>query len=173
MSFPIVEAFSGEFYIDPEDARTAIISRRMFNLMHLQSAINVDFTGHRRAPSAGVQAGAGAANGVPAHEWPSTRCGAHRARISRHLALKVTASTPLNMPLKRKADSASATDSRCRSIPTGPKASSTSEFRSTAKKDRTNKIEIEPEFRIKSNFSAEKIVRLIVCRTPLIRSSFI
>jgi hypothetical protein len=39
----IIEAFSDEFYVDPEDARAAVVSQRMFNLMHLQSAIKVDF----------------------------------------------------------------------------------------------------------------------------------
>jgi len=39
----ITAAFADEFYVDPDDARTAIISQRMFNLMHLQSGIKVDF----------------------------------------------------------------------------------------------------------------------------------
>jgi hypothetical protein len=39
----IIEAFSDEFYVDPDDARTAVNSRRMFNLMHLRSGIKVDF----------------------------------------------------------------------------------------------------------------------------------
>jgi hypothetical protein len=39
----IMKAFSDEFYVDPEDARTALVSQRMFNLIHLQSGIKVDF----------------------------------------------------------------------------------------------------------------------------------
>jgi hypothetical protein len=39
----IVNAFSKEFYVDIDDARAAVISRRMFNLIHLESGIKVDF----------------------------------------------------------------------------------------------------------------------------------
>jgi hypothetical protein len=38
----LVNAFSADFYIDEDDARTAVRSQRMFNLMHLASGIKVD-----------------------------------------------------------------------------------------------------------------------------------
>lgn len=38
----LVKAFSPDFYIDEDDARTAIRSQRMFNLMHLATGIKVD-----------------------------------------------------------------------------------------------------------------------------------
>jgi hypothetical protein len=38
----LVSAFSTDFYIDENVARSAIKSQRMFNLMHLDSAIKVD-----------------------------------------------------------------------------------------------------------------------------------
>jgi len=38
----LVSAFSTDFYIDEDEARSAIKSQRMFNLMHLDSAIKVD-----------------------------------------------------------------------------------------------------------------------------------
>lgn len=38
----LVEAFSADFYIDEDAARSAVRSQRMFNLMHLGSAIKVD-----------------------------------------------------------------------------------------------------------------------------------
>src|SRR5258708_3876298 len=38
----LVSAFSTYFYIDEDAARSAIKSQRMFNLMHLDSAIKVD-----------------------------------------------------------------------------------------------------------------------------------
>jgi hypothetical protein len=38
----LVSAFSTDFYIDEDAARSAIKSRGMFNLMHLDSAIKVD-----------------------------------------------------------------------------------------------------------------------------------
>ena len=38
----LVSAFSTDFYIDEDAARSAIKSQRMFNLMHLESAIKVD-----------------------------------------------------------------------------------------------------------------------------------
>jgi hypothetical protein len=38
----LVRAFSTDFYIDEDAARSAIKSQRMFNLMHLDSAIKVD-----------------------------------------------------------------------------------------------------------------------------------
>jgi hypothetical protein len=38
----LVSAFSTDFYIDEGAARSAIKSQRMFNLMHLDSAIKVD-----------------------------------------------------------------------------------------------------------------------------------
>ena len=38
----LMQAFSADFYIDEEDARSAIKSQRMFNLMHLGSGIKVD-----------------------------------------------------------------------------------------------------------------------------------
>jgi hypothetical protein len=40
---PLVTAFSPDFYIDAETARTAIRSERLFNLMHLDSGVKVDF----------------------------------------------------------------------------------------------------------------------------------
>jgi hypothetical protein len=36
-------AFHADFYLDPDDARKAVAAQRMFNLMHLQSGIKVDF----------------------------------------------------------------------------------------------------------------------------------
>jgi hypothetical protein len=39
----LVEAFTADFYIDAEAARAAAISERMFNLMHLESGVKVDF----------------------------------------------------------------------------------------------------------------------------------
>jgi hypothetical protein len=39
----LVAAFSPDFYIDEDDARIAIKSQRMFNLMHFASGIKVDF----------------------------------------------------------------------------------------------------------------------------------
>jgi hypothetical protein len=38
-----VAAFGSDFYIDADAARTAIVSERMFNLMHLESGVKVDF----------------------------------------------------------------------------------------------------------------------------------
>jgi hypothetical protein len=38
----VVKAFSADFYIDADNARTAIMSQRLFNLMHLASGIKVD-----------------------------------------------------------------------------------------------------------------------------------
>ena len=40
---PVIKAFSDDFYVDPDDAHTAVQFRRMFNLMHLQSGIKIDF----------------------------------------------------------------------------------------------------------------------------------
>ena len=40
---PLVAAFASDFYIDADAARNAILSERMFNLMHLESAVKVDF----------------------------------------------------------------------------------------------------------------------------------
>ncbi|MEP6885331.1 MAG: nucleotidyl transferase AbiEii/AbiGii toxin family protein [Gammaproteobacteria bacterium] len=39
----LAEVFLEDFYLDAEDAATAVAARRMFNLMHLQSGIKVDF----------------------------------------------------------------------------------------------------------------------------------
>jgi hypothetical protein len=39
----IVHGLSKDFYVDLDDARSAVISQRMFNLMHLESGIKVDF----------------------------------------------------------------------------------------------------------------------------------
>ncbi len=38
----IVQVFSPDFYIDADDVRSAVASRRLFNLMHLASGIKVD-----------------------------------------------------------------------------------------------------------------------------------
>lgn len=38
----LLAAFSRDFYIDADDVRLAIVSTRMFNLMHLESGIKVD-----------------------------------------------------------------------------------------------------------------------------------
>ncbi len=38
----VVAAFSKDFYIDPDDVRSAIASRRLFNLLHYASGIKVD-----------------------------------------------------------------------------------------------------------------------------------
>lgn len=35
--------FRTDFYLDPEDARAAVVAQRMFNLMHLETGIKVDF----------------------------------------------------------------------------------------------------------------------------------
>jgi len=37
----LVAAFESDFYIDADSARTAILSERMFNLMHLESGVKV------------------------------------------------------------------------------------------------------------------------------------
>jgi hypothetical protein len=39
----LVAAFESDFYIDSDAARTAILLERMFNLMHLESGVKVDF----------------------------------------------------------------------------------------------------------------------------------
>ena len=39
----IVATFAPDFYIDADDARTAVKSRRLFNLLHLASGVKVDF----------------------------------------------------------------------------------------------------------------------------------
>jgi len=38
----LVAAFASDFYIDVDAARAAILSERMFNLMHLESGVKVD-----------------------------------------------------------------------------------------------------------------------------------
>jgi hypothetical protein len=38
----LVAAFASDFYIDADAARTAVLSERMFNLMHLESGVKVD-----------------------------------------------------------------------------------------------------------------------------------
>ena len=38
----LVKAFSSDFYIDEDAARSAVRSRRIFNLMHLTSGVKVD-----------------------------------------------------------------------------------------------------------------------------------
>jgi len=38
----VVDLFVRDFYIDPDDVRSAIASRRMFNLMHSASGIKID-----------------------------------------------------------------------------------------------------------------------------------
>jgi hypothetical protein len=38
----LVAAFESDFYIDADAVRTAILSERMFNLMHLESGVKVD-----------------------------------------------------------------------------------------------------------------------------------
>jgi hypothetical protein len=38
----VTQTFSDEFYVDADDVRAAIVSQRMFNLMHLASGIKVD-----------------------------------------------------------------------------------------------------------------------------------
>jgi len=44
---PDVERFAGvfaaDFYLDPDDARAAVAAQRMFNLMHFQTGIKIDF----------------------------------------------------------------------------------------------------------------------------------
>jgi len=45
----LVGAFSTDFYIDEDAARSAIKSQRMFNLMHLDSAIKVDLIVRRNS----------------------------------------------------------------------------------------------------------------------------
>jgi hypothetical protein len=39
----LVTAFSSDFYIDADMARAAVLSERMFNLMHLQTGLKIDF----------------------------------------------------------------------------------------------------------------------------------
>jgi hypothetical protein len=39
---PLVTAFASDFYIDADAARTAVLTERMFNLMHLESGVKVD-----------------------------------------------------------------------------------------------------------------------------------
>ncbi len=39
----LVAAFTPDFYIDAETARTAVQAERMFNLMHLESGVKIDF----------------------------------------------------------------------------------------------------------------------------------
>jgi hypothetical protein len=39
---PLVTAFASDFYIDAAAARTAVLTERMFNLMHLESGVKVD-----------------------------------------------------------------------------------------------------------------------------------
>jgi hypothetical protein len=39
----LVAAFAPDFYIDAETARTAVQLERMFNLMHLESGVKIDF----------------------------------------------------------------------------------------------------------------------------------
>ncbi len=36
-------AFAADFYIDADTARAAVLAERMFNLMHLESGVKVDF----------------------------------------------------------------------------------------------------------------------------------
>jgi hypothetical protein len=38
----LAAAFASDFYVDVDAARTAILSERMFNLMHLESGVKVD-----------------------------------------------------------------------------------------------------------------------------------
>jgi hypothetical protein len=38
----LVASFASDFYIDADAARTAILSERMFNMMHLESGVKVD-----------------------------------------------------------------------------------------------------------------------------------
>jgi hypothetical protein len=40
---PLVTAFASDFYVDADAARTAVLTERMFNLMHLESGVKVDF----------------------------------------------------------------------------------------------------------------------------------
>jgi hypothetical protein len=39
----LVAAFAPDFYVDAETARTAVQAERMFNLLHLESGVKVDF----------------------------------------------------------------------------------------------------------------------------------
>jgi hypothetical protein len=39
----VIAELSTDFYVDPDSVRTAIQSERMFNMMHLSSAIKIDF----------------------------------------------------------------------------------------------------------------------------------
>jgi hypothetical protein len=39
----LVAAFAWDFYIDADAARAAVLTERMFNLMHLESGVKVDF----------------------------------------------------------------------------------------------------------------------------------
>jgi hypothetical protein len=44
----IVAALSPDFYIDADSVRAAVISQRLFNLMHLATSIKVDLIGMSR-----------------------------------------------------------------------------------------------------------------------------
>jgi hypothetical protein len=39
---PLVAAFAADFYLDADAARAAVLSERMFNLMHFESGVKVD-----------------------------------------------------------------------------------------------------------------------------------
>lgn len=39
----MISIFSADFYVDEDDVRVAVQTRRMFNLMHLESGIKLDF----------------------------------------------------------------------------------------------------------------------------------
>jgi hypothetical protein len=45
----LVTAFQSDFYIDADDAREAVRSERLFNLMHLSTGIKVDLIVRKRA----------------------------------------------------------------------------------------------------------------------------
>jgi hypothetical protein len=46
----LAQAFALDFHIDPDEARIAVATRRMFNLMHLSSGIKVDLIVRKDEP---------------------------------------------------------------------------------------------------------------------------
>jgi len=46
-----VAAFSHDFYVDADDARSAVRTQQLFNLLHLESGVKVDFIVRKDASS--------------------------------------------------------------------------------------------------------------------------
>jgi hypothetical protein len=47
----LVAAFSHDFYVDADDARSAVRTQQLFNLLHLESGVKVDFIVRKDASS--------------------------------------------------------------------------------------------------------------------------